>query len=179
MKSYLLSATLIFFFSSQLWAQTDKGNVLIGGSFSIKNTSSLGEGTFYLGLFPDVGYFVIDNLAVGAYLPISTNRAPQYSTTNIGLSPFARYYFYAMERARIFGEAELGIRSWTSSVRGDKESQTGRKAGLGLGLAYFLRSMIALETSLNLQRTSWSESPTETEFGLRVGLQIYLDSLSK
>ncbi|HEX8060646.1 MAG TPA: hypothetical protein VF473_06895, partial [Cyclobacteriaceae bacterium] len=94
--------------SSGAFAQFNKGRYLVGGSLGFQthankakagSTTTTGSHTTDFSLSPDAGYFIIDNLAVGAALDLgisstkdSGSNPGKTSNTSIGLSPFVRYY---------------------------------------------------------------------------------------
>jgi outer membrane protein len=91
----LLSALVI----SSVSAQTSHGNMMVGGALSFSTTSYQGNsdlGNSSTTFSPGFGYFVIDNLAVGANIGFSgsTNDTGGTKTerTSFSFGPFARYY---------------------------------------------------------------------------------------
>ena len=95
--------------STASFAQFKKGTFLVGGSSGLgltlfkekvtfSTSSSSGKSTSFE-LEPSAGYFIIDNLAVGAGLGISASsfkpdgNGAKSSQSTIVLSPFGRYYF--------------------------------------------------------------------------------------
>lgn len=101
-------------------AQTQKGKILLGASTNFSLLGG-GSGTEYLSLgfssikydnigddadnlislnlFPKIGYFIMDNLAVGLDLNVAMasqkdgSDDSKYVNTMLGAGPFARYYF--------------------------------------------------------------------------------------
>jgi len=159
-------------------AQFNQGRVLLGGNvnfFSMKDetvqtgfpTTSSKSTQFQLN--PNVGYFVIDNLAVGADIALSTISGGGSSTTILA-GPFVRYYIKGLF---IEGEYNFG-----SGKNGDTKSSTNAWLG-GIGYAALLNDHVAIEptiayTSNNIHYTNPNHNATITGFVVGVGLQIYL-----
>lgn len=127
MKKYLLTLTLFIGSFVPVAAQRAKGSWMLGTSVltadrnverSINPTSETGDfKNFDLTVTPRAGKFVSDKLAVGAGLRFSyayTNYEGDplltqslYHKQEIGLQPFARYYFTAASRSALFAEAAI------------------------------------------------------------------------
>ena len=139
---------------------------------------------FTIQFMPRAGYFVMDRLAVGLGLVISSNKETadnafggeiETTITGLGIAPLARYYF----DNNLFGEAALGIGSTKTKVEGSgfgdnefKSSTFGFR--LGAGYAFFLGNHIAIEPSLNY---SWEDiNPEDAPSGYNESLSsIFLN----
>jgi outer membrane protein len=181
-------------------AQFSQGRMLVGGDFSFSSNTEKAKGggttvtlgkttTFELG--PQFGYFIIDNLAIGAALDVSltmekpedADNEPEITTTVFALSPFVRYY---LDQGIFFqGEFNLGSGKTKQSLGSiSQETKFGLTGlGLGVGYAYFLNDNVAVEPLIGYQTltTTNKESDPESKFidgglFLRVGFQIYLGS---
>src|SRR5688572_26597511 len=88
-------------------AQFNKGRMLVAGEFSFTSTTNKSKSastttenfkTTSVGFSPSIGYFVMDNLAVGASIGASTSKTKDsdsdqvVNTSNFTFGPFARYY---------------------------------------------------------------------------------------
>ena len=138
MKKLILNLIVMMMATLCVYAQTEKGYWLIGGSVAYSSTSQTEEGnnstatTF--DFIPKCGYFISDNLAVGAgivYLSqTSTNNNPSLtnltftsqsttSSTTFAFAPFVRYYFLTLgTKAKLFGEGSFGVGSGNEKVNG-------------------------------------------------------------
>ncbi|MGY3053405.1 hypothetical protein ACVWYG_001605 [Pedobacter sp. UYEF25] len=127
MKFTLLTAALLCALGFGCYAQTEKGNSIIGLSFSYSSDKLQPENdrvnNFYL--TPRYGYFLKDNLALGIELPFNLSRLKfkNFQTYNnqtgfyedrsepkelsIGFSPFLRKYFLAQSSLVFFAQANL------------------------------------------------------------------------
>lgn len=64
--SFLLITSIFFFIHLPGHAQTEKGSRLLGGGGFLRSS----DGSFSTYINPDLGFFLVDNLAVGASLPL-------------------------------------------------------------------------------------------------------------
>lgn len=102
MKTLLLILSSLVIGFSSASAQTEKGRWLVGVSIgSITYQDNNTAKTFTGNLAPLAGYFVADNLLIGAGVPLSLSTSkPGLSnpylvksvTTGVGVSPLIRYY---------------------------------------------------------------------------------------
>lgn len=137
-KNLIITGIITVFFSlfsQQTSAQFGKGNWLAEGSIgniSITNTKSetsqqgLTSNSetkgFGFAIFPKAGYFITDDLVLGASLSfgVSSSKSEGYnsngirtsesksSTSYVGLSPFLRYYFKGTDKLRFYGQLQAG-----------------------------------------------------------------------
>src|SRR3989337_2214932 len=94
----VLMAFLVFTLAAS--AQTEKGSWLVGGNVEV-NTA---EDDTQIDFSPNAGYFLLDNLAVGARVGLNYRKQETTKTTSLGFGPFARYYF-GTTNIRPFGQA--------------------------------------------------------------------------
>lgn len=160
-------------------AQTDRGSVMAGGSMSLHIPTGDGDDIRQssFSFSPTLGFFVVDNLAIGIGLPISVSRyqddRQRYTSRNssVAFAPFGRYYFGAAN-IKPFLEARFGIEHF-------KTVQTGRAdytdqalfVGFGGGVAFFLNEHVALEPKLSYD--AYSRDNTNSAFNFNVGFQVY------
>lgn len=182
--------------SSGAFAQFNKGRYLVGGSLRLDtytsktksgSTTTKGGNSTDFTLSPSAGYFVIDNLAVGASLDFGasstkyTGSSGKSSSTSIGLSPFVRYYL----SQGIFFQGQVGFGSQNSkSPTGGGTTSTTKYStsnwSLGAGYAYFLNDFVAVEPMIgygsNSQKTTSGPDVKYSQPGLfiKVGFQVYL-----
>jgi Outer membrane protein beta-barrel domain len=172
-RFYLIAVLFIAFASN---AQITKGNWMMGGSASFGNSKTTigeisGESTGF-GLSPNVGYFIIDKLAIGtsgqfSYSFPSGNQRTIHSYT---ISPFVRYYFLEKEKQiNIFSEAGYEIMRISN---GDSKSD---KLHLKAGAVFFLNSSVGLEVALNYSNQKTNDNYQVRNIYLGVGFQIHLE----
>jgi outer membrane protein len=168
MKKLLLFVTVAFL-SFTVNAQTEQGKWMISGSTSIsyattnltlefdgEEISDDTKGSLF-SFTPSVGYFVINNLAVGLDLSFaSTNN--DNGTTDVTTSSFSSilggtYYFEAGDKFKPFIGLGAGIISTSSG-----DDDTLKSSGLVLrgkgGLAYFVNQSLSIDFSVLYLNTS-------------------------
>ena len=169
--SFLVFAALLAT-AFQLSAQTEKGSLLIGGTagFSTSKIDETNLTAIYLN--PLAGYFVIDQLAVGANVTVLATKFDDLNSTQFGVGPFARYYFNGSGAGRFFGQAGF---NWSSSKTGDLEAVSTTGFDAGVGLDYFLNDHVAIETFIGYD-FSKDEGASEGvgTFGLQIGIAAFI-----
>jgi outer membrane protein len=194
MKKYLqLSLVMVLLgVAHNSFCQFNKGRFIAGGSvrFSSSNLENVFSGnttetrvsTFSFS--PNVGYFIIDKLAIGASVGLSTSRyaveaqnvEAVNSTASIG--PFMRYYL----PKPIFFQAAAML--GTSKLKGIQPTETESnraltQLGLAAGYAYLFNDFVALEPMIGYQTYTTKDKPTgdkatDGTFYLSCALTIYL-----
>jgi outer membrane protein len=176
--------------SAGAFAQIGQGTIMIGGSFGANfqtekyklsgNTQTVGK-TTEITLTPQVGYFVIDNLAVGAGISLASysfkpdGGGDKSTSTAFAFQPFGRYYFN-----NIFGELALGIGAGNSKTGGDIDSKFGLFTwSLGAGYAAFLNDHVAIEPKLGYMSVTQKDKDSDVKdinsgLFISVGIQVYL-----
>ena len=176
-------------------AQFTKGTIMAGGSVgfsAMKNketqsnvTTTIGTTTTFTFL-PQVGYFFIDNLAVGAEVALQSEKFKNSdsnaanSTTTFLFSPFVRYYF----PPKVYAQFSFGVGPGTNRNTNDNGVTTESSfvnSGWSIlaGYAYMLNNHVAIEPQLGyssrVQNYSVNNFKTsDSGIFLRIGLQVYL-----
>ncbi|HTJ49788.1 MAG TPA: autotransporter outer membrane beta-barrel domain-containing protein [Cyclobacteriaceae bacterium] len=178
---------------STSFAQTQQGRMMVGGSLGFSghtdktknnNTTVTTDKYTTFSLAPQFGYFVIDNLAVGAGLDLSAEshkmlyNDSKSVTTTLQFEPFVRYYL----PMKIFFHGSFGVGS--SKVKTTDNNVTTTSNGgvtsgsIAAGYAWFLNSNVAIEPMVGYSstRTNPSGNLKYLESGpfIKVGFQIYL-----
>jgi opacity protein-like surface antigen len=136
-----------------------KGDVFISGAVSLGSSKT---GDFKANSFevaPKVGYFVSENIAVGASLGFNSlkldNGSDDVKNSGVGFGAFGRYYFTPASKFSLF--AELGVDYTTTDKEFDDSDLTiydssfkSKELGLGLGLGmnYFVSSNFSIEAGV-------------------------------
>ncbi len=180
---------------SGAYAQFNKGRILAGGGlgfstitekYEVGSTSgTVGKHTSFT-LNPKAGYFIIDNLAVGVGLDItSTSFKADGSSSKSGRSdvlfePFVRYYL----QPGVFFQGEVGFGGSTvKSVTGSTTTTTKYNTfawDLGVGYAYFLNDYVAIEplVQYGMQTLKGKDDSTGKDkysgLSINIGFQVYL-----
>ncbi|MDO9261044.1 MAG: hypothetical protein Q7U08_03800 [Flavobacteriaceae bacterium] len=165
-------------FSLTANAQITKGHWMLGGDISFAygkaKPSSIVKGeSFNLDISPNVGYFVIDKLVLGAKLDYYRSRYKTNDLTssfdNFWVSPFARYYFLDVDKnINIFIESSYKF----NLINENKATAFSAKTGA----AIFLTPSVALEVSLQYLNTNSNDVYVGTNtILLGFGFQIHLE----
>jgi len=176
------------------FAQFEQGRMMIGGQLSIQSykekqksgSTTVEDGTTTDYSFtPQFGYFVIDNLAVGAgisngfssYNP-DDDDIDNSTSTSFQFQPFARYYL----PQHIFFQATFGAGGGTyKDSDGDKESYGISSWSLAGGYSILLNDHVAIEPILGYGVTKDNYKDADPDYKyitsglfIQVGIQVYL-----
>lgn len=176
------------------YAQYNQGRMLVGGSLGFStqtektkydgNTQTDGKWTSF-SFEPQFGYFIIDNLAVGASLDFGLSKwkdendsDDDYSSTSIEFTPTVRYYL----PQNIFFQGQVGFgtgKDKYGSGSVDEEKFSTFSFALGAGYAHFLTDNVAIEPMIGYGSYQAKDKDTDVKdinngLFLRVGLQVYL-----
>ena len=166
MKKVLLSAVALLAFGFANAQEEEKGNggfakgdVFVSGAVTL---SSAKKGDFKANAFeiaPKVGYFVTENIAVGASVGFQSLKfdkgAADATNSGLGLGAFGRYYFTPADKFSLF--AELGFDYTSFDEEFDAEDGTvyggsfeSKEVGFGLGagMNYFVSSNFSIEAGV-------------------------------
>jgi len=127
---------------------------------------------YSLGLMPSFGGFVSNNLAVGLALDISlTQSKTDYinvstlKTSNIGFTPFLRYYAITWNKLSVYGQGNLilGFSKTTDELNGASTESNGTQFAVTVypGINYDVSDNISLFTSINILSLGYYYSITK------------------
>ncbi len=191
---------------------TDKGNFLVGSQIglsaaqsNVKNSAQTGEATeesprsVLISFSPAVGYFLINDLALGIRMDYTINQVKEPGRNRIEDSdllfgPFGRYYYPVFKDMSLL--FELGFGFGNSSDIQDVNGQQQRiktnifAAGFGPGITVFSEKAIGIEAMLKYK---YARSNFNTRIGgveqdvltrtnqidLFVGVQFYFGGVKK
>ncbi len=157
-------------------AQTNKGNVMVGGNLANLNLGLESGSTTTFTLTPKAAWFVQDNIALGGYgsLGIAHNEGTDIT---YGIGPLGRYYIsdknaVLLKKSQFFFEANAGIEG-TNYASGSSTNGVG--FGFGPGWTYFITPGIGLELLLKYDgRVGFGSETFTNNLSFNVGFQIYL-----
>ncbi|MCC6257880.1 MAG: hypothetical protein IT254_06140 [Chitinophagaceae bacterium] len=180
-----LAISLIFFLTTfnTVSAQIEKRFWLIGGAASFsstKNSSSAlpNANQSVINLSGNIGYFVIDKLALGLK-PGYENSTVKFasgsrSSNSSTFGPFVRYYFLPKEKTLnliVEGAYQFGI-VWTTS----NETLYNNKFSIISGVTAFLNESVGLEFTLGYSTLKFTKaSGTNKNTFAGIGFQFYLE----
>lgn len=212
MKKRFLFAALLF--SILMTAQTEKGTFMISGETSLGFTSTNvkyknhgisndGPKTTSFNISPSVGFFVIDNLAIGLDFDYKTATTKQHgityydpsingysnieaknTETSLAIMPNATYFF-SKGKARPFIEAGIGYAniqqktesSFSTMYSKLESNNNGYVWGVGGGLAYFITNTVSFDIGLGYGEYNYNEEDTKVKsgaFSANIGISIFL-----
>ncbi|WP_432708084.1 outer membrane beta-barrel protein [Pedobacter sp.] len=160
MKKLVLSLVAVFAFAFATQAQTEKGNVLVGGNvgFNTSKTDGADKSDVNFKVVPSVGYFVADNFAIGTGVGYNYNK--QVSRNNLNqafeVSPFGRYYVDLNDNFKFFGQLAVPM-AFGNNKYVDANGNTGDKlatttnigVNLAPGFAYYPSKKVGIEFSVD------------------------------
>ncbi|KZS42280.1 hypothetical protein AWE51_02230 [Aquimarina aggregata] len=182
MKKLILTAIAVLAFSA-VQAQDEttegftKGDAFISGSFGFNSSSTGDDKTSSFSVSPRVGYFVSENITVGARISYQTisqeNGAIDTDTNTITAGAFGRYYFTPASKFSIFGEFGIDYQS-INFDNGTTDSTTdGFALTLRPGVSYFLNNNFALEAAWGaLSYATANPDQGESSDNFSIGLNL-------
>ena len=170
MKKTMLSV-IICCVAYAVQGQTEKDDWLIGGTLQF-NTSKANS---VFQFSPQVGYFIINNFAIGGRFVVDHNKLGDDRTTAIGAGPFARYYFLKA-KFRPFVAADMDFSSVKRKTGSTPSStETAFNYFIGGGGAFFISDNVALETIMGYRYTKVENKESAGGFNFRIGFQVYIN----
>jgi hypothetical protein len=177
MKTKVLTIALLcsLFLLSSLssYGQTEEGTWMLGGSASTGLYFQTDNNYFSLGISPSMGYFLADNLAAGASIPLSFLTEEDYRSIGYGITPFVRYYFGPPSEFMFFVTGSFGIQGWSNKYDDTTNSSSSITGRAGVGGSYFLNESIGLEIILGYSYSKTKDLDPTSNIALRLGFQIY------
>ena len=182
-EQFLQLALIILTWSS--FAQIEKGYWLVGGNANLsysKIRTKEANGTFQLNgedgsyynvlVESNIGYFLSNKFAVGLKFNFENEFSKQFpltlNNTQIGLSPFLRYYFLNVDRPTNFF-IEASYYKYAYKLFGNATGY-----GIKIGHVYFLNSSVGFESTLNYQFRESNQTEKAAIF-VGLGFQLYLE----
>jgi outer membrane protein W len=170
MKKIILSAAAIFAFSFAN-AQDSKeggagfasGDLFVSGAIGIGSTSSGDVKSSSTTFSPSIGYFMSENIAIGARIGFgSTNdddgSGVEVKTSEFSLGGYGRYYATPSSNFSLF--AELGI-NYTSAEDAAEIKVNTLGLAFAPGVSYFMSDNWAVEASI--AALSYSSAKADVE----------------
>lgn len=154
------------------FAQPVQGSVLIGGTAGFNSTSFDEDNFTTVHLNPVLGFFITDQLAVGASATLTFFGGDADGST-FGIGPFIRYYFNNSGDARFFGQAGIEYTSTDPGEPFDSFSTFG--FNVGAGVDWFLNPNVALEAVLAFGSAKEEDADESvTNIGLNIGVAAFI-----
>ncbi|MBN2441769.1 MAG: outer membrane beta-barrel protein [Spirochaetales bacterium] len=203
MKKILILLILLLV-GSMLFGQDNKaiksGNIMIGGSLSggveMGSYSTIFDGEevtgskvniLNIGLMAEIGYFIIDQLEVGAVLRFTNDKlsnpdnSDEYlSQTQIGIGVQAGYYFDLGGMLAMYGKVSAMYLTQTDDYSGTESSSSGFQVIPEVGAALFLNNNAAIQIAGFLNYNSISDDEVDDvsvntiTYGIKIGAAIFM-----
>ncbi|MFN7044893.1 MAG: outer membrane protein [Flavobacterium sp.] len=191
MKKVLLSAVALLAFGFANAQEEEKGNggfskgdVFVSGGvgFNSGKQGEYKESDFTFS--PAVGYFVTENIALGARLDLTSGKqelgAAEDKTSAFGAEVFGRYYWTAASQFSVFGEVGVGFgNAKEEDSFGNEQKFNAFGVNAGVGVSYFLNSNFAIEAGwAGLGYNSVKEDAEGAEAYSTFGLNVDLSAVN-
>jgi len=186
MKKIILTVAAVFAFgfANAQEATTDggfaQGDLFVTGGIGFMSEKTGDEKFSGFNFSPSVGYFVSENIALGARLNITSGTEenpgdPEIKTNGFGVEAFGRYYFTPASKFSVFGELAVGVGSNKTEVGNNEFKSQTFGVNAGVGVSYFLSSNWAIEAGwaglgYNTDDNGGDGAEKTNTFGLAVDL---------
>ncbi len=141
---------------------------MVGGNFRL-NTA---KNTTQIGLTPNAGLFIINNLAVGGNVGLDYSKFGSIKTTNFTIGPFVRYYLTNADVRPILHGAINYLNQKTKNV--SSVTDHGINYFLGGGAAIFISDQVSLDVLLGYDHSKLKDFDGSGGFAMTIGFQVYL-----
>lgn len=213
MKKIIYSLAFIFM-GTGLWAQyTAQGNFMMGSTIGFSSANSkitqddgsgdvetVNPASTQFNIAPSIGYFLLDDFALGIGLDYTANRVDRGEGSDNNLDsdllfgPFARYYLPLADDMAFFLEANFGFGNSSDNIEIGGVSQKLNTnifaLGLGPGFTIFSSSAVGIEALVkyNYARSDFdtdiggekrNTSTRTNQFDFSVGFQFYFGGIEK
>ena len=178
-----VAAAVLFLFAVSVQAyEIQKGTISIGGSsnvlFMSRNYDKGDDSTTYY-LFVDGGYFIRNNLELGAELLLESYDAGDYESRSYSLSPFIMYHIPLDKQSNIIAGVGLGYSKYETDEDNTTYGSKGATMFGEFGWEYFFNPHVAMNISLHLRHTDWKlnnyseDKDRETSSMTKLGLKAF------
>ncbi|MFC5195817.1 outer membrane beta-barrel protein [Bizionia hallyeonensis] len=161
MKKLLFTAAIAVIGFTNVNAQNDndqttgfaKGDIFISGSVGFGSEKIADDKANVFEIAPQAGFFVTENIAVGAKLGYISRKAESGPVDTVDMGTlsagvFGRYYFTPDSQFSVFGELGVDYRSTDDKLADVKTD--GFAVGVAPGVSYFISKSFALEASFGI-----------------------------
>ncbi len=189
MKKTIFTVFVIFIVTLKTQAQLDKGTWLVGGNGSFASSKgSFSTDTYSqesketnLNISPNIGYFLLDKLAVGIkpgftwYKSLITTSGATSNSTRFEVGPFVRYYFLDKTKpVNILSE----ISYQHEFITAKPETGSSNTFSFNAGPVIYFNSSVGLEFTVGYYSHSENflsySKTTQKSFKMGIGFQIHL-----
>jgi len=168
--SCILTAVTIINLQSQFPEKT----LIVGGEINIPLLSEYEDGSKHYYFNPKVGYFLLDNLALGLNVETSIYTLDNNRRTELGAGPLVRYYY---KKNRVYGFAHFSYLAnlilFNTATRDEYQS----KIQPGVGIGYMLSPSVGIDAFFlyNFFNTNdeYADRLKYKSSSINIGFQIY------
>ena len=147
MKAVVCTLALVIAGFSSAMAQTEKGNRLMGVNVANIAIPTSGNATI-VSLQPTYGWFVSKGLVLGAGIPFFYLGSDNSKLTQIGITPFLRYYIGPSQVKPFLGASVGVVNTSVSNTGSGKASSTDPVYSVTGGVAFFLNRHVSFDMAL-------------------------------
>ncbi len=181
MKAKIILFVLLISVTKSVNCQITKGYWLVGGNGSFNKErlySDIEHSTTYIFISANVGYFLIDKLAIGLRPSYKYNHATFASNRyyTIAVAPFARYYFLKPEKTlNLFAEVNYAFENFVVKENGERTSSKANTFNFIAGPVIFFNPSVALELTFAYSiHTARGFGKTYDVTQIGIGFQFHL-----
>lgn len=175
MKLLIPALIFIFIVSHLSMAQTGKGRLIAGGSFTYDYFKpEEGKKFSILQITPMAAFLPVNNLAIGFAVKIESNTYDETTLTSSAVGPWIRYYAPFKYKAFVQGAYYLNSQQLSDSLTVTSNSFIGT-----LGYAIFFNNHIALEPQIFFRRDNSRDISPAKGYGFALGLTAYFGGNKK
>jgi hypothetical protein len=149
-------------------AQTDKGNIMVGGQLGLSTNKDGSDFRFN----PQFGVFVANNFALGGEMSFDFSKSGTIRNNEFGIGPFARYYF-GKGQTKPFLITSADYVLVETKVNNAESTSSGWNMLFGAGFAAFLNRQIAVEGIAGYRYANYSNTEGSGGLNISLGFQLY------
>ncbi|WP_443939478.1 outer membrane beta-barrel protein [Pedobacter sp. MW01-1-1] len=160
MKKLVLSLLAVVGLAYSSQAQTEKGNILLGGTVGFNSTKVTGaaKANTDFSIVPNVGYFINNNFALGTGIGYTNKKTPSSMLKRDAfvVAPFGRYYVDLSSQFKFFGQLSVPMefgKNCATDLNGDNAVKLADVSSFGVqlapGFAFFPSKRVGIELSVS------------------------------
>jgi hypothetical protein len=176
MKKIIFIYLLLLLGMTNLQAQFEKSNYIIGGSTRLSaDIFSMTAENLNLAIYPQFGIFINKYFVVGAkpYLAIELSTtgdgAEKSDKYYYGIIPFSRFYWGNSNYYKFFSQVEIGILGEKIKSSESINYDLNPYGSAGIGISYLINKCVGLEPILDINSVYG--------LGLKIGFQVYINRI--
>lgn len=159
-------------------SQIKEKTYIVGGGLSLNfvDISHKESNSFNFSVAPNAGFMFTDAFGMGLSLQYSMKSSGDYKENNLGIGPYARYYFNK-EMLSPFMVGIFEYNKQTIDETNGKVSNSYLGAAFGPGIAFFLNNHLSLEALLtykHLVTKRGGGAYKNNNLDFIIGFQVYL-----